>query len=383
MRSFLLLNVAMLACAMPALAQNSSSSGPAASPATTNANRQRVHRPAQSVAQAPPAVELPVETPVVTLRGVCEAVKKAESQDCKTVITRGQMDEIVARIATTAPQASHQQLVVKYVRMLAASQLAEDRKMETNPAVAAELGKQKGYGRIQVLAKAFYKQVEEAAGNATMDELQQYYAEHTFEFEEGEVLRLSLPISAYSRNGMRLDRARMKAEADTLRSRAIVGYDFDQLQALVYKDLAIPEPTPPTRLAMARANIMPEDQAQVFNLQPGEITPVIESYTKIVILKLVSKRVAPFESVLPEIKADVKQKRLTQEVESASKSVTADFNLQYLGTSAQPALFTLRGDTQSLVNGATPDQRRRAFSRRPMAANTAPTTIQAQTQSHP
>jgi hypothetical protein len=120
----------------------------------------------------------------------------------------------------------------------------------------------------------------------------------------------------------------------------------------------------------------------VFDLQPGEITPVIESYTKLAILKLVSKRIAPFESVLPEIKDDLKQKRLTQELENASKSVTADFNLQYLGMRAQPALFTLHGDKQSLNAATAPNQQRR-MARRPMATNTAPVTMPPQTQAHP
>jgi hypothetical protein len=109
---------------------------------------------------------------------------------------------------------------------------------------------------------------------------------------------------------------------------------------------------------------------------------VIESYTKLVILKLVSKRIAPFESVLPEIKDDLKQKRLTRELENASKSVTADFNLQYLGMRAQPALFTLRRDMQSLNAATAPNQQRRV-TRRPMAANTAPVAMPPQTQAHP
>jgi hypothetical protein len=377
-----LLNAALLACVTPAIAQNSSSGRSAANPATTKTNRQVVGSPTQAVKQAPTAVELPAETPVVTIKGVCDPGKKSDSQDCKTVITRGQMDQIVERMAPGTPPASQPQFAIKYVRMLAAAKLAEDRKLEDNPVVAGEMQKKVGPGRAGVLAKAFYQQMEEAAANATDSELRQYYTEHPSEFEEAEVLRLSLPMSAHSRNGMRLDRAMLKTEANSLRRRAVGGYDFDQLQVQAYIDLGIPQPPPPTRLTMARHNGTPEDQAQVFDLQPGEITPVIESYTKLVFLKLVSKHTATFESVLPDIKAAVKQKRLEQEIEKASKSVTADFNLQYLGMHAQPALFTLHGDLQSLAKAATPNQRRRV-SRRPMATNTAPAAVPPQTQAHP
>jgi len=49
-----------------------------------------------------------------------------------------------------------------------------------------------------------------AAADAPMAQLQQYYANHQSEFVEGEVLRLSLPESELSSNGMRLNRATVK-----------------------------------------------------------------------------------------------------------------------------------------------------------------------------
>ena len=382
MRSFLLFSMAVLGWTMPAMAQNPVGNQTAQNPATANINRRAARRPTQPAEPAPAPVELPSETPVVTLKGVCDAAEKSDSSDCKTVITRGQIDRIVARIAPGAPQASKPQFAVEYVRILAAAKLAVDRKLQDNPEVAAELEKKVGPARAEVLAKAFYRQVDEEAGNASNDELQQYYAAHASKFEEGEVLRLSLPISGNRRDGMRLNPAMVKTEAEALRTRAVAGFDFDQLEVQAYRDLGITLPPPLTRLTMARRSSMPEDQAIVFDLQPGEITPVIESYGKLVILKLVSKHTATFESVLPEIKADVKPERLTREMAKASKSVTADFNLEYLGVTDQPALFTVTGDAPSLAHAAAslaPDSRRRAVPRRPAAPTRVPTTTKPPT----
>jgi len=377
MRRFLLCNMAVLACTMPAMAQNPLGNGTTANPAIANTNRRMARRPAQP---AQPPVELPSETPVVTLKGVCDPALKSDSSDCKTVITRGQMDQIVARMAPGAPQASQPQFAIQYARMLAAAKLAVDRKLQDNPVVVAELEKKVGAARAEVLAKAFYRQAEEDAGNISNDELQRYYAEHASKFEEGEVLRLSLPISGYSRDGRQWNRAMMQTEAEALRNRAVAGFDFDQLEVQAYRDLGITLPPPPTRLTMAQRNSMPDDQAIVFDLQPGEMTPVIASYGKLVILKLVSKHIARFESVLPEIKAEVKQERLRQEMAQASQSVTADFNLQYLGMSAQPALFTDAIEAPSTVHAAAaPDPRRRAVTRRPLAPSPVPTTTKPPT----
>jgi hypothetical protein len=379
MRSFLLFSMAVLAWTMPAMAQNPVGNQTAQNPATPHINRRAARRPIQPAEPSPAPVELPPETPVVTLKGVCDA-EKSDSSDCKTVITRGQIDRIVARIAPRAPQASKPQFAIEYARILAAAKLAVERKLEDNPVIAAELGQKVGPARAEVLAKAFYRQVEEEAGNASNDELHQYYAAHASKFEEGEVLRLSLPLSGSLRGGMRLNPATVKTEAEALRRRAVAGFDFDQLEVQAYRDFGITQPPPQTRLTMAQRRSMPEDQGSVFDLQPGEITPVIESYGKLVILKLVSKHTSTFESVLPEIKAEVKQERLRQEMAQASQSVTADFNLQYLGMSAQPALFTDAIEAPSTAHAAAaPDPRRRAVTRRPLAPSPVPTTTKPPT----
>jgi hypothetical protein len=345
-----------------------------------NSNRQAVRHTTKAAEQPPTPVDLPPDTRVVTLKGVCDPAKKSEIQDCKTVFTRAQMDRIVALVAPMAPAALRPQVAIKYVRMLAASKLADDRRLGNNPTVAAELEKQTQLGRVQVLAKAFYRQMEEHAENPTIAEQQQYYAEHTSEFEEGEVWRLSIPKAALSPRGGRLDPAMVKAELDGLRARAALGYDFDQLQVQAYTDLDIKQTPPATRLTMARRSTMPSDQGEVFNLQPGEITPVIDSYTNLMILKLVSKRTASFDSVAPEICSKLKPALLKREIQSASESVSAEFNLQYLGMSAQPELFPLSGNALALSEAVTsPRTRNRTLSQRrmPEAPGRTPPKLQA------
>jgi hypothetical protein len=157
----------------------------------------------------------------------------------------------------------------------------------------------------------------------------------------------------------------LKAEAEGLRSRAVTGYDFEQLEQLAYKDLGIIGVPPPTKMTMVRRRDLPSDQAMVFDLQPGEISPVIDSYVDLVILKLVSKQTAPLDSVLPEIKAELKQARLQQEIQEASRSIAGEFNLKYFGLAAPPALFPPPGSSQSFAQAArTPDARNRALQRR-------------------
>jgi hypothetical protein len=378
-----LLTATLFACAIPLSGQNPGGIESVTNSAAMNSNRRTLRHTTKPAEQPPTPVDLPSNTLVVTLKGVCDPAKKSEIQGCQTVFTRQQMDRIVALVAPMTPEAFRPQVAVKYVRMLAAAKLADDSGLANNPTVAAELEKQTQLGRTQVLAKAFYRQMQEHAENPTIAELQQYYAEHKSEFEEGEVWRLSIPKSVLSsKGGGRSDPALVKAELEALRTRAALGYDFDQLQVQAYTDLGIKQTPPMTRLTMARRSSMPSDQAVVFDLQPGEITPVIDSYTNLMILKLVSKHTASFDSVTPEIRSSLKPALLKRQIQSASENVSAEFNLQYLGMSAQPELFSLSGNALALSEPRTsPRARNRTLSQR--RAPEAPGRTPSQSQANP
>jgi PPIC-type PPIASE domain len=360
-----LFSVTLALCAVPALPQTPAPEGAAPIPGTRDPNRRATQRPPVAAMLPPRLGEVPADATVVTLRGVCKRDQKAESPDCKTVITRAEMDRIVALLAPSAPHASPQQIVIGYVRLLAAATLAEERKLENNPAVAKELEGQERIARLQVLAKAFYKQIAEGdAVNPTTAEIQKYYADHPLEFEEGELWRLSIPKSSGLRGARSADPAIVKAVMDGLERQAVAGYDFDQIQLQAYKDLGINRVPPSTSLTAVRRSSLLPDEAAVFDLQPGEVSPVIETYTNLVILKLVSKQAARLDSVIPEIRSDLKPALLQREIQSASKNVSAEFDLTYLGMPAQPVLFPLGGNTLTFSQSATsPDARRRASSR--------------------
>lgn len=375
----LILIAALLACAVPAPAQTPAQGGAAATAGSRRPNRPAPPQRQPSEEQLASLAEVPSNTPVVTLKGICNAAKHPESDDCKTVFTRAEMDRIVSTMTPGAPNASPRQIVIDHVRMLAAAALAQDRKLENNPAVAKELEGQDRLGGMRVLARAFYKQIEDDAGNPSMAEMQQYYAEHSAEFEEGEVWRLSLPKIAVSNGGRRIDPATLLAVMDGLHRQAVAGFNFDQIQLQAYKDLGLTQAPPPTMLTAARRSNLSPDEAKVFDLQPGDVSPVIESYTGLVILKLVSKRTAPLDSVIPEIRSDLKPFLFKREIENASKNIAAEFNLAYLGISKQPVLFPFTGDTLMFSEAANfPDARKRTTSRRRLPASPARTPLQPQ-----
>jgi hypothetical protein len=367
---------AMLACAAPMIAQGTQTGVDLQNPATALSRRQMLMRRAQPSGKLVSTnMEVLPDTPVVTLEGVCDHWPTPGKKDCKTVITRAQMDSIIDLLAPGTPPDARPQFAIKYARLLAASGVARREHLEKDPMVANELEAQLKLARMQVLANTLYHQMQEQADNVPMSEIQKYYTDHLANFDQGEVWRLYVPRSIAETSGQPLDASAVRAKADELRERAAAGEDFDQLQREAYKNLGINVAAPLTKLNRVRRTSLPEDEAKVFDLHVGELSPVLESGGALVILKLESKQSIPIESAGPEIKSILQRDRLQQELQSAGNDVKAQFNLKYLGMPSAPELFAPSALVQPGAKSETASNlhsRMRSRRRMPPSANGMP-----------
>jgi hypothetical protein len=370
-RRVVLMCSAMLACAAPMIAQGTQTGVDLQNPATPLSRRQMLMRRAQPFGKpVSTKTEVPPDTPIVTLEGVCDHSQVPGKKDCKTVITRAQMDSIIDLLAPGTPPDARPQFAIKYARLLAASGVARREHLEKDPVVANELEAQLKLARMQVLANTLYHQMQEQADNVPMAEIQKYYTDHQADFDQGEVWRLYVPRLIAGASGQPLDASAIKAKANELRERAAAGEDFDQLQREAYKNLEINVAPPLAKLNMVRRTSLPQDEAKVFDLNVGELSPVLESAGALVILKLESKQSIPVESAGPEIKSILQRDHLQRELQSAANNVKAQFNLNYLGMPSAPELFTPSALAQPSANlGTASDLRSRMRSRRRMPLN--------------
>jgi PPIC-type PPIASE domain len=298
------------------------------------------------------------------LRGVCDQPRIAEEQaGCKRVITRGELDSLVDLLTPGTSEAVRRQFAIIYARLLAATATAEGQRLEEDPRVADELQAKLKFVRLQVLANALYRKFEVQAGEVSPAEIEKYYAEHSTLFAQGEVERITIPKTALAANGAPLEAMRVKAKAEDIQARAKAGEDFRQLQESVYRDLGITAAAAPSKPEKIRPSELPPLEAKVFDLQPGEVSPLEESANAFIILKLVSKQTVPLASVQTEIKSILQQQRLQQELQTASESVKGQFNLGYLGVPTPPELFPLPGAAPSSSSGLgrAPDTRQRTM----------------------
>ena len=344
-----------LACAAPVIAQ-SPQAGPNVQIPASPISRQEMRRKSiQALGRAgSPTAEVPPETPVVTLEGVCDRPQVAGSKGCKTVLTRSQLDSLIDVLAPETPPDARRQFAISYARLLAASEVAQRHHLEKEPEVSKELQAQLKLVRMQVLARTLYRRIEEQAANVPASEIQKYYADHQANFAEGEVVRLTIPKAAPTESGQPLDASAVKATADALRARAAAGEDFDQLQQAAYKELGLKALPSATKLDKVRRTRLAPDEAKVFDLKAGEVSEVMESPGAFVILKLDSKQSIPIETAGSEIKSILRQGRLEHEMQSAAKNVKAQFNLTYLEMPAAPELFVAPAPARPGVKTGTP-----------------------------
>ena len=329
-----------------------------------------------------PAGKVAPDAPVVTLEGPCDQPRKgARQSDCKSEVTRAEIDSLLDLIEPSASPAVRRQFAINYGKLFAASMAAKRRHLDKDPAVAKQLLMQQKLVYMQVLANTFYRQIEAEASNVPIPEIEKYYSEHRTDFERGEVRRLVVPKQISTAGTRPLDLSILKSKAEELRARAAAGEDFDKLQQAAYEDLGIKAASSTTKLTMARRPGLPAGESTVFDLDPGQVTQVLDSPSAFVVLRLESKKTLSLEDAKPEFVPFLQRERAQQAIRDATEIGKAQFDLQYFGLQSAPELFPppqvtgLAGE-----KGAQPDfAQQRAGARRPMMPRRREVTISPRT----
>lgn len=342
MRTVLICTIGLI-CIEPLIAQSKPEPVRPQNPTMIVAAQRVDRRGPQRIKRSPAAhrnTEVPPNAAVVTLEGVCDrSQKNASVKDCKTVVTRAQMDALINVLQPDASPMARRQFAINYARLIAASDIAEQRHLDINPAVVKELQVQLKLARMQVLSESLLQAIQRQTEDIPQSEIEKYYTEHQAYFDQAGLQRIYVPKSAATETGQPLDSAAVKARADELRARAAAGEEFDKLQQEAYKSLAIKATPPPTKLGLMPRSKLSPDEAKVFDLEPGDVTQVLESQDALIILKLESKQIVSIESARPEIEALLLHDRMQNGLRDATKSVKADFNLKYFESQTAPELF--------------------------------------------
>ncbi len=294
-------------------------------------------KPAGQASSAPAAkpaekAELPPTTPVITIEGLCNGkIAATPTPGCKTVVTRAEFEKLVDALDPKMPPPRRQQLADVYSRMIVLSGAAEQRGIANTPDAQEVLR----FSRMQMLTQLLLRDLQKEAQNVPPAETQKYYNEHQNQYEQGTFQRLFIPKTPPG-GEKPADEKTLKAEADKLRAAAVTGENFEKLQKQAYDDLGIKTPPPPTNVGTQRREMLPPSQQKVFELQPGQVSEVLDESGGLYIFKLEEKKKLALAEVSPEINRMLESERMKQLMEKLTTNVKPELNQGYFGGAPGP-----------------------------------------------
>jgi hypothetical protein len=191
---------------------------------------------------------------------------------------------------------------------------------------------------LQVLARAMNNHLAQQAEMSDA-EFEKYYQEHAKEFEEVELLQISIPKQKQHASASEgapplkavaaADKAAMKAEAEKIYGQVLAGAGFEKLKKEAYTVAGDPDDAPDSDMGLVTRPELGESQAEIFALKPGQISRLISGQEAWHIFKVVSKQMMP--------KSDARNlvtgQRVKAATEALTNSVKPKFNDAYFWTS--------------------------------------------------
>jgi PPIC-type PPIASE domain len=308
---------------------------------------------------------------VLTIKGLClgpahKSATGSADAACQVVITRAQFERLSTAIHANVP-AQKRQLATSYPRMLAMAREAEQRGLDKQ----AHFEQLIAFARVQILSQELVHNIQDEAAQVPTKDIQDYYRDNSATFERASLERIMIPDIRQAEPVKEKDKAEgdlpgearsdekdkevMWQEAKLLRARAVAGEDFAKLQKEAYESAGLSTPPPSTNLAKTRrASLQPEHQS-VFDMKPGEISPVIGDAGGFYIYKLVAKEIEPLSQAEVEIHKTLESQRMRAMMQKVQDSATTDVNQEYFGppTVKRPAAPKVKANEAGAAGSPT------------------------------
>jgi hypothetical protein len=286
------------------------------------------------------------DAPVITLPGVCEhpPADKTSDPNCKTVVTKADFEQLLSAIAPNIPPQAKRQLATRYAMGLVMATKAEQMGLDKTPRFQEMLK----VSRTQALAQELNRTLSEQAGQVSDKDIKDYYDKNAAGYESADLQRIYIPKSkqvvtpkgvkltaAESKAQQQQGDAAMKAEAEKVRAAAAASASWDKLQAEAFTVAGLKTTPPSTSMPNTRRSVLPASQASVWDLKPGEVSPLMSDSSGYYVYKMGKKGTVPFDQVSDEIKGKLRTQRMQDSMQEIQTSSTPTLNDAYFG--AAPA----------------------------------------------
>jgi hypothetical protein len=298
--------------------------------------------PAGATASAPPALtgadfaKVAPEAVIITLNGVC-AAPEAKPGDCKTTITRAEFEtlmDVLSRQRTgqswkTVPLQARLQLAMQYSRLLVVANAAEKQNLQGSPE-GRELIR---FSRLQALMEELTREYQRTA-HPGPEEVRKFYDDNPERFTTLALERIQIPVANAQNDS---DVAGLRKLAQDLRQRAAQGADFKTLQAEAYQKIAQSDP-PEIKVILQPETLLAPAHNVVRQLQPGELSPVVQDQAGFYLYKLDARQKLSFEQEKDEIQELITGQTAQMEIQKLLGSAAPTLNPDYFGPAPQHSM---------------------------------------------
>ena len=238
---------------------------------------------------APAASNVPMNEPVLTLKGACEAKAGAPPQGCVSSLTREQFEALTNALQPAdrgpVPPDVKRKFATQYAKLLILADEARQLGLENDPKVQQIFV----FAKNQILAESLNQHYMEEYAHPSDAEIEKYYKENEKKYAEVTLQRIIIPkIQASSDKPKAPDDATQKAYADKIRERWVAGEDPTKLEKEAMEHSGITTTAPDINVGARRPGSMPQAHEEIFNLKANDISVVFVDPAAYYIYKVVS-----------------------------------------------------------------------------------------------
>ena len=258
-----------------------------------------------------PAGSTPSPAPAAAPASPDKVVLKVGDQS----ITEGQIEKAIHSLPPQAQNSVARQgkkpFGDEYVLMLVLSQEALSNHLDDT----ADYKETLALTRLKILAQQEYQQIVQRAV-VTPEETSKYFAAHQNEFEELQVLQITVRKkpdgSKEGTPGFSPDEAKTRAEE--IRQAFIAGQDPKQVAEKFQMANVVRVDSQP--FTIRRGQMRADIEKAAFDLPPGQVTELFDFGTALGFVKVVSHQTGDLKSATPKIESTLRQQKITSALDA-------------------------------------------------------------------
>ena len=288
---------------------------------------------------APDPNKVPMNEPVITLKGACQAKSGAPAPTgCVSSLTREQFEKLTDALQPpergAVPPDVRRRFAAQYAKLLAFADAARQLGLENDPHVKEIFT----FAQNQILAESLNQHLRDEYAHPTDQQIQDYYNQHQKDYIERTLQRIIIPVNQGNNDKPKPTEEEFKAYVVKIRERWVAGEDPATLEKEAMEHMGVSTAAPDVNLGGRRPGSLPQAQEVVFEMKVNEISQPFSDAAATYIYKVASIREVPLSDVKTQISQAIQNQMFKDKMDALQAAVTPVLNDAYFGPETPPTM---------------------------------------------